>query len=424
MAFVATEGKLKSLSRLELPPASRLQLSDSLSMAYYELWRKQSAVRMTVNFLARNTAQLGIHVFERRGDDDRRRITQHPLAELLRKPHPQTTRYRLIDDLVHDLAIYDRAYWQKILTKDGVSALARIPPDFVTEKGESWLHPEYFEVKGSAGKIEVPADQIVYFHGYSNTGIAGDSPLEGLRQTLSEEFEASNMRSQVLRNGARVSGYLERPAGAPMWTREAKNQFREGWRSQYTGNGPQSGGTPVLEEGMTFKNASQTAEQLQYIEARKLTREEVAAAYFIPPSMLGIMGSATFSNIQEQHKMLYQDTLGPLLQQIKEEIELQLVPDLADEELYVEFNIDGKLAGSFEERASAIQTSVGGPYISRNEARARENLPPVPGGDELITPLNVIIGGQASPSDITPTEPGVSNGTEPPADEETEEETQ
>lgn len=423
MAFVASDGKLKSISRLELPPASRLQLTDSLSMAYYELWRKQSAVRTTITFLARNVAQLNLHVFERRGDDDRRRVSDHPLATLLRKPNPHTTRYRLMDDLIHDLAIYDRAYWQKIVTKDGVAALSRIPPEFVTEKGESWLSPEYFEVKGSSGKMDVPADQIVFFHGYSNTGIAGDSPLEGLRQTLAEEFEASNMRAQVLRNGARASGYLERPIGAPIWTREAKTQFREGWRSQYTGNGPQSGGTPVLEEGMTFKNASQTAEQLQYIEARKLTREEVAAAYFIPPSMLGIMGSATFSNIQEQHKMLYQDTLGPLLQQIKEEIELQLMPDLSDEELYVEFNLDGKLSASFEERAAAIQSSVGGPYVTRNEARARENLPPVPGGDDLITPLNVIIGGQASPSDITPTESGISNGAAPPV-EDTEEETQ
>src|SRR5690554_6984432 len=47
------------------------------------------------------------------------------------------------------------------------------------------------------------------------------------------------------------------------------------------------------------------------IEARKLTREEVAAAYYIPPPLVGILDHATFSNIREQHKQLYQDTLGP-----------------------------------------------------------------------------------------------------------------
>lgn len=37
--------------------------------------------------------------------------------------------------------------------------------------------------------------------------------------------------------------------------------------------------------------------------------------------------------------------------------------------------------------------------MTRNEARAANNLPRVEGGDELITPLNVTEGGQASPRD-------------------------
>ena len=37
--------------------------------------------------------------------------------------------------------------------------------------------------------------------------------------------------------------------------------------------------------------------------------------------------------------------------------------------------------------------------MTRNEARADNNLPPIEGGDELIVPLNVVTGGQASPTD-------------------------
>ena len=385
-------------------------------MAYYELWRTQPAVRTTVTFLARNIAHLGLHTFERRGDADRARLTDHPLAKLLARPNMSTTRYRLMDALVHDLGIYDRAFWLLIKGNDGVPSIVRIPPDFVTPKGDSWITPQKFEIKGNGGKIEVGPDQVVYFRGYANTLEGGESPLEALRQTLAEEFEASRMREQLLRNGARVSGYLERPKDAPIWSSEAKSKFAKSWQSQYSAGGSRAGGTPILEDGMTFKSASQTSEQLQYIEARKLTREEVAAAYFIPPTMLGLMGGATYSNIAEQHKMLYQDTLGPWLQMIKEEIELQLLPHFADsDKLYVEFNLREKLSGSFEERAAQIQTSVGAPYLTRNEARALDNRAPIDGGDELIVPLNVLVGGQASPTDITPTEPGIPNGQEPDA---------
>lgn len=410
MAFVVSEGVVRGLSRPSLPSVSRLQLSDSVSMDYQEIWKKQPAVRTAVSFLGRNIAQLGLHSFRRKGDADRERLTDHPLPALLDKPNPWTTQYRLMDGLIHDLAIFDRAVWQKVKTAEGLAGLIRIPPMLVTPKGDNWLTPEYFEIKGGNGKVLLPADRFVYFRGYSPDDDFGTSPIESLRQILSEEWQASRMREQTMRNGARMSGYLERPAEAP-WSDGARERFRKAWRAQYTGDGPQAGGTPILEDGMKFVSASQTAEQLQYIESRKLTREEVASAYFIPPPMVGLMDSATFSNITEQHKMLYQDTLGPWLQMIAQELALQLIPDLPDtDNAYVEFNLAEKLRGSFEERAGQMQTSVGGPFITVNEARAMDNRTPLPGGDELIRPLNVTQNGdqdpvQAEPADDTPPPP-------------------
>ena len=202
-----------------------------------------------------------------------------------------------------------------------------------------------------------------------------------------------------MRNGARMSGYLVRPKDAPDWSDTARERFRSAWQAQYTGSGPGAGGTPILEDGMTFTAVSQTAKDLQYIEGRKLTREEVASAYFVPPPMVGILDNATFSNITEQHKMLYQDTLGPWLTMITEEIALQLLPDfeLNPDRFYCEFNLREKLTGSFEERADAIQKSVGGPTMTVNEARALDNRPPIEGGDTLIVPLNVTQNGDPDP---------------------------
>ena len=48
-----------------------------------------------------------------------------------------------------------------------------------------------------------------------------------------------------------------------------------------------------------------------------------------------------------------------------------------------------KLKGSFEERAGILQAAVGGPWLTRNEARADNNLPPIEGGDALIVPMNI-----------------------------------
>lgn len=404
MAFVVSSGALTSLHRAA--PATTpyaVRLADDYSADYAAIWRTQPAVRTVVTFLARNIASLGLHAYRRESDTDRIRLTDHPLASLLGRPSPRTTRYRAINALVHDLGIFDAAYWAKVKAGSDL-ALLRIPPAQITPLGDSWAGPDEFEIRGNRGKRKVPADDVVYFHGYRpEDDKAGCSPIESLRRILAEEYEAGRYREQTLRNGARMSGYLKRPADAPKWSDGGKNRFRADWQAQYAGNGPQAGGTPILEDGMEFIAAAQTAEQLQYIETRKFTREEVAAAYFIPPPMVGILEHATFSNIEQQHLMLYQDTLGPWLAQIEQEIDLQLVPELPDtNKVYVEFNLAEKLKGSFEEQAKALQTMVGAPVMTRNEGRARLNLPSIDGADELITPLNVLEGGLASPTDTAP----------------------
>lgn len=397
MAFVVSEGSLQRVNRPDIRTPQRVALSPFVQMDYLQLWQTQPSVRRAVSFIARNIAQLGLHLYERRGDDDRQRMTDHPLARMLQRPNPWTTQYRFLNRIFHDFGIFDVSYWVKVKNNH----LIHLPAPLVTPKGDNWLTPEVFEFRGQRGVMTFPRDRVLYFRGYSGMSDTGVSPLESLRRTLAEEWTAGEMREQIMRNGARLSGYIERPLEAPEWSVEAKRRFKEQWQAMYAdalaSNG---GGTALLEDGMTFKPAGQTAEQLQYIEGRKLTDEEVARSYFIPPTMIGLLDKATFSNITEQHKMLYQDCLGPPMKMVEDEIDLQLVPDFEPSrpfDFYCEFNLREKMSGSFEERAEAIQKSVGAPYLTVNEARALDNRPPVDGGDELIRPLNVTQNGDQQP---------------------------
>jgi HK97 family phage portal protein len=406
MAFVISDGKLTGVDRPSTAAPSRVTLAADFSADYATLYRTQPHVRTVISFLARNIAQIGLHTFERISDVDRRRLAaaDHPVAALLSKPNPQTTRYRWFDALVNDMGIYDVACWVKMRPAGQTAGLLRLPPSQITPLGDSWSWPDGVRFRGSKGRIDIPIDQLVLFHGYNPSDARwGLSPMETLRQTLAEEYQATLYREQLWRNGARFPGYIKRPKSAGNWSPEARDRFRNDWRGLYTGSGPGAGGTPVLEDDMEFVGGGITPVQAQYLETRKLTREEVAAAFHIPLPMVGILDHATFSNIEEQHKNLYQDTLGPWLTMIEQEIGLQLVSEFDDSgKVYVEFNLAEKMKGSFEEQATSLQTAVGAPWLTRNEARARQNLPQVDGGDELVTPLNVLIGGQASPTDSAP----------------------
>lgn len=161
------------------------------------------------------------------------------------------------------------------------------------------------------------------------------------------------------------------------------------------GEGTDSGGIPILEDGMRFVDSAINAKEAEWAESMRLTREDVAAAYHVNPSIVWSNDGQTYAStrVRESARSLYADTLGPLLRLVQDGIRSKLVPMIgADQKSYAEFDITAKLAGSFEGQASVLSTSTGGPWMTRNEARARQNLPAVEGGDELIVPMNVTEG--------------------------------
>ncbi|HXO85943.1 MAG TPA: phage portal protein, partial [Gemmatimonadales bacterium] len=222
----------------------------------------------------------------------------------------------------------------------------------------------------------IAPDDIVHFRFFDpcNPNL-GFPMLETLRLILAEEAAAGAYRRSFWQNGARFEHVITRPKDAPKWEPDDRQTFRKDWQ-EFAGK--RAGMSPVLEDGMDIKPVSQNFRDSEYLGARKLTREECAAAYHVPLPMVGILEHATFSNIKEQHKQLYQDCLGPWLTMLEEELELQLLPEFDDldaDTVYLEFNIAEKLKGSFEEQASSLSQAVGRPYMTANEARGRLNLP-------------------------------------------------
>jgi HK97 family phage portal protein len=368
-----------------------------------QIYKTQPEVRACVDFLSRNIGQLPLHAFQRLAENDRQRLSDTPLSSTLDNPAPNVTKTRWLTELVSDLAVHGNSYHIKVRAGEQV-ALVRVPPSMVEIEG-NWLRPDTYIVKGTMTQHTYKRDQVLHIQfGYNpedpRTGL---SPLETLRNILAEQSAAGKYREAYWRNAARMGGIIERPAGSPSWSDTARARFKADWDAQNTGTNA-SGRTAILEEGMTFKPSSFSARDSQYLETFQLTREVVATAYGIPIGLLGL-GSFTYASLSEQHRQLYADCLAPWLVLIQEELEQQLLPEFGlAAGVYLEFNIDAKLQGSLLERAQIFQATVGAPYVTRNEARAKLNLPSIEGGDELVTPLNVLTGGQASPQDSVPTE--------------------
>lgn len=377
------------------------------------VWRTQPNVRKVVDFIARNVASIPLHTFERISDTDRRRVHDGALAGVVAQPAERVSPYRFWHAVLSDGLLYDRWAVLRVAREDGGESLVQIPSwrlrfqlDALRRVTAAWYWVGDTQPDASApgGWKQLDLDLLIFDHGYAPRS-AGVSPLETLADILAETAEAVRYRHQVWRNGARVPAWIERPpanqaTGVPAWSAEAREKFKAGFRAAYAGDGPDVGGVPLMEDGMKLHEFKAFSPQdLADLEGRRLSAIEVAAAYHIAPELVGAR-EGTYSNVDAFRQMLYRDSLGPYITAWEGALNAQLVPALSEgRSLYVEANVESKLRGSFLEQAQVMQSATGAPWLTRNEARALQNRPPVDGGDELVVPLNVLVGGQASPTD-------------------------
>ena len=375
-----------------------------LNLTARQLYNSQDNLAAVVNFLANSIAQLPLKVYVRDGDDDRKRDRDSNAAKTLWRPNSDQTEYEFIRALLVEYYVFGCVYVWVLPDADSESGqqIRIIPTDWVTNTEKTTSYgPGKITVTGTAGTIEIPRTEFVRFSMYAPGNPGGYvSPISALRQTLEEQIQAGRFRRELWKSSGRLNAQIVRPKDVQPWSEETKKRWIEAFREAWGANGSRAGSIPLMEDGMEIKTFNASFKEQQWVESVKLSREAVAAAYRINPSLVWHSDTQTYASSKDNARALYAECLGPDLQMLQQRINSFLLPMIgAAPGTYVEFDLTEKLKGDFEQRASVMQSSVGGPWLTRNEARRDNNLPPVPGGDELITPLNVIMGGQASPQD-------------------------
>jgi HK97 family phage portal protein len=391
-----------TFARSTFYPSTGIGLTN-LFASYGAIYKAQLWVYTLVRKRALATRRLPFKVYRREGDGGRTEQRDSPFAKLLRFPNPRMSAALMWEWTSSTLDIYGEAIWLKV--RDGRGKPGQLwpvhPSNISTEiavgdrarqlgvTSGSLVYVYYAGVIANADPaFVIPETDVVHFKNYNpEATVRGLSPLEPLRQTLVNEDAARRASTAFWSNGARPSGYLSHPKTL---SDGAMKRLSANWNDIH-GGVDNFGKWAILEEGMEPKVLSLTAEESQYIESRKLNREEACAVYDTPPPVVHILDRATFSNITEQMRSMYRDTMAPHLGGFEATVEFQLRPEFAaDGDLYGEFLMDEVLRGTFEERMTQMQAAVNSGLLTPNEGRAIDNRPAMPGGDRLYVNATLI----------------------------------
>lgn len=357
-----------------------IPLAGNKHATYEALYRTQPWVRAVVDRMQYGVGRLPLNAYINGSvPGERERQRSGPLADLLDDPGDGNTPSNLKQQLTFNLVVHANAIAVKWRPRPGVAPARLITSSFGqwhiqrgTTRPVDWY---WWRDPFSARAIPFLPEEVVHIkmHG-GGDGVLGVSKFESLRTTLLNEDAAQRAIISAFENGMRMVGAYSVDAQLrPDTALRLRAQLNENY-----GGVDNAYKVMLLEGGAKWQAMNQNFQEAELLGLRKFNREEVAAVLGMPATSVGILDHATFSNIDELHRSEYQDTLQPYTTSIEEAFGLQLIkPEPAFADQYVEFNFKEVLKGDPQKEIDTLTKAVGGPYMTPNEARQTQNLPPI-----------------------------------------------
>jgi HK97 family phage portal protein len=380
---------LGSGSRERILMAFNSAQSASLAWTY----TNSPAVRTVIDVLVRNIGQLDLRLYEEIDEAERQSRPDHPAALSLRYPNEDTPSDQFIRALFTDYLIYDNAYALLAPAASRKLTFEHIPASMVEVQGRSLFHAENYRVwrPDNGVPVDFSPEQILHWHGENpHDPRVGFSRLQTLRAVIAEDAALQAATVELANSGLSQPVYGYRPLEAPDIEPGPRRALEEDLANRMRG----ANRTPfILEEGTELRPYGVSPRDAQMFEVRRWAVSQIATAYGVP---LGMVGLDT-QNLKEAQSQFYADCLPPYCEAFTRMLNQRILVRAYNWTAgCFEFSLDEKLMG--DERIKTLVSATGRPVMLTDEARAKLNLPPVDGGDELVTPLNVIVGDNPKPS--------------------------
>lgn len=349
-----------------------------------------STVWACVRLVAGTISSLPLVVYADAPDGSREQHKAHPLYQLLQySPNADQTALDFWQFMCVSLELWGNAF-ARIERGAGnrIIALTPIRPELVhvrrTKDGAiRYRYPD-------AGKsIDIGQDEMFHVRGFGGSPLGGLSTLAFGRHSFGLSLATDEAAAHVYKNGLRPSGVLTTKDNDTL-NAEQRDDIYKYVVDRF---GAENNGKPlVLEAGLGWTSIQMKSVDAQMIESRQFSVEDGCRWFGVPPHMVGHTTNSTSwgTGLEQQTIGFLIFTLRERLKRIEQAIMKQLLTPAERQRMTVEFNFEGLLRADSAARAAFYSQMVQNGIMTRNEVRRLENMPPLPGGDDLTVQSNMI----------------------------------
>lgn len=230
----------------------------------------------------------------------------------------------------------------------------------------------------------------------------GMSPLQAAAKAVDVDVESAKWQKVSLQN-------LMIPPGVFVFDRNInKDQVKAAkdlLKEQYAGS-KYAREHLFLGNGAKYIQLGLTPQEVDFLGSREVNAEEIAAAFQIPPPILGLLRKSTYSNMETAERVWWEHTLVGLIRGIVGALNRQLAPEFSTGSgagslrIAPDFTDVPALQARFHEQVKTAKElwSMGVPFAHLNQ-RLRLGLPSFEGDDISYVPTSVQPAGTSQQSE-------------------------
>lgn len=346
---------------------------------------KLAAVYACIYVLSSNIAQMPLHVM-RKSNNKVEPARDHPVFYLVHdEPNIWQTSYKWRELKQRHILGWGNGYtWVKRGRRGEVTSLECCNPWETTLLNTGGRHT--YGVYNDEGAFAISPDDMIHVRALGNNQKMGLSPILQHAETIGMGMSGQKYTSSFFNGNARPAGIIsvKNELNDQSWTR-LKNM----WQKAVAALRSQENKTMLLPAQLDYKALTVSPVDAQLIDMMKLNRSMIAGIFNVPAHMINDLEKATFSNISEQAIQFVRYSIMPWVTNWEQELNRRLFTRSERAAgYYSRFNLSGLLRGTPKERAEFYHYAITDGWMSRNEARAFEDMNPCDGLDEMLVSVN------------------------------------
>jgi len=349
---------------------------------YLKAYEQISWVYSSVKLIAQTIAGVTWRLYDT-SKDNWEELSEHEFLDLINKPNKFLSRYELFMLTVSSLELTGEALWYLVRRGNKIIGIFPLNPINLEIEISNGLPKRYlYRVKGQ--KQVLDENEIVFFK-YPNPSnpYRGVSPLRAIAVSADADYYAAQWNRNFFQNAATPAAVLESPVKLPQQEVERlKNMMR-----QFYSGIDRAHETIILHGGLQFKPIQLSQKDMEFLELRRFTRSEIAAAFGVPLSKLGISEEVNRATAYINDYTFAKNTITPKLIMIRDSLNTFLLKHFG-ENLYYDF--DSVIPEDEEYQTQKYINFVKLGIMTINEVREELGLPEVPWGDTPFNPQMLI----------------------------------